>query len=301
MTTRAPGSTQAPPSRGLLAALRMLAAPAGFTPRPPTHADLPYRDRTGRGVAPLADVWLPEGDGPHPSAVLVHGGGFVIGSRRMKPVVYLATRLVEAGFAVAAFDYRLVFRGGRLDEMLSDVDAMMTWWRGRADRLGLDPRRIAMAGMSAGGALMWLHAAAAERPPERLVSIYGVYDLAWMDGVGPRVMRRLLTRSGDPGVWRARSAVSVADVPVPALLLHGEEDRLVPPGHLERLLEVRRAADLPTTVHRFPGEPHGFLCDASRPASEEAVEAIRAFLTAPRRRRGARTRRSPPPGGDRRG
>ena len=112
-----PTSSQqsAPQSRGVLRALWLLATPPAFEPRLP-HAEAErFRSRRARGIAPLADVYLPDGPGPHPSVIIVHGGGFVIGSRRMKPVRYLATRLCAAGYAAAALDYRMIFRGGRLE------------------------------------------------------------------------------------------------------------------------------------------------------------------------------------------
>jgi len=42
----------------------------------------------------------------------VHGGGFTVGSRAMKPMRLLATACRRAGWASLTFDYRLVPRGG---------------------------------------------------------------------------------------------------------------------------------------------------------------------------------------------
>src|SRR5690606_24657302 len=100
-----------------------------------------------RGVAlgprgPRADLYLPRGAGPHASVLLVHGGAFLIGSRAMRPVRFLADRLRAAGFAVAATDYRLLLRGARdLDAQVADVRAALLGWSALARELELDPAR----------------------------------------------------------------------------------------------------------------------------------------------------------------
>ena len=154
-------TTIPPKSSGILRSLWDLASPPAFTPRLANVEGVCYSDRPGGGVAPLADIYLPDGRGPHPSVLLIHGGGFVIGSRHMKPVRYLATRLCEAGIAATAIDYRLIFRGGRLAEALADVDAAARWWNAASECYGIDPKRTAVAGFSAGATLAVLAAAAA--------------------------------------------------------------------------------------------------------------------------------------------
>lgn len=81
----------------------------------------------------------------------VHGGGFIIGSaeeNRTRNIV-LARRL---GVVVASVDYRLApehpFPAG-----LEDCYAGLTWLAANAGELGVDPARIAIHGISAGGGL----------------------------------------------------------------------------------------------------------------------------------------------------
>jgi acetyl esterase len=263
----------ASPLHGLFPALAALLAPPRFAARAPTLAGLAYAERRGRGVAPLADVYLPDAGGPRPSVVLVHGGAFLIGSRRMKPVRFLATRLAEAGFAVLAIDYRLAFRGGRLAEALEDVASAVGFWRSRAGEFALDPRRISIAGLSAGAALALLHAADA---PEihRVVSIFGPTDFA----ATGRLARRLLLGTADPAACAARSPAALCRMPAPILVIHGDADVMVPVAHAHRLIDARRAGGLPVESLILPGEPHGFLNDARRPAAARAVEEIVRFL-----------------------
>lgn len=268
-----------PPSRGIPAALWSLVTPPAFEAREPAVSGVRYRDRAGRGIAPLADVYLPDGPGPHPSVVVVHGGGFVIGTRSMKPVRFIATRLAEAGFAVGCPDYRMIFRGGRIREALDDVREMVSWWRGRAAEYSLDSDRISIAGFSAGGALSLMHAAAHDGI-DRVVGIYGVYDFTHLSGRLAGLMRRLLFRSADPEVWREHSPLITCRTPRPVLLVHGSGDVMAPIGQAERLAAMRREAGLPVDLRVYPGQPHAFFNDATLDHTREAVGAIIGFLGA---------------------
>lgn len=278
MTDDASPSEPPPPTRGILDAVWRLLTPAAFDSLDPTWPSERFSEASRPGVQPVADVYAPDGPGPHPSVVIVHGGGFVIGSRRMKPVRYLACELVAAGYAVAAFDYRMIFRGGRLTEALADVAEMMAWWRAASGRFETDPARVSMLGLSAGAALMLLHAAADPGPLHRIVSIYGLYDFDHLGGRAAVALRRLLLRTASREAWRARSPLTHAGVAAPVLLVHGTADALVPVLHAQRLHARRVALGLPTELRLYDGQPHGYLNDARLPASQSTVAAVLGFL-----------------------
>ncbi|MCA9547828.1 MAG: alpha/beta hydrolase, partial [Myxococcales bacterium] len=230
-----------------------------------------------RGRPPLADVWLPDGPGPHPSVVWVHGGGFAVGHRQMKPMRYLATACRRAGMAVLSFDYRLVFRGGRLDEAVDDVVAAVEWWASQGDAYRLDPRRVALGGLSAGGCLMLL---AAPRLQDRLaaaVSVFSLYDIAGLDRGPARLLGRLAA-GPDPALRRARSPVAAAPLHRPLLVLHGTDDSLVPVAQAQAYVAQRQAAGLPTTARIYPGEPHAFFNVPQAPIAARAAADVTAWL-----------------------
>lgn len=281
MTEDAHATEPPPPTRGIVDAVWRLLTPASFDSLDPTWPSERFSEASRPGIEPLADVYRADGPGPHPSVVIVHGGGFVIGSRRMKPVRYLISELVPAGYTVAAFDYRMIFRGGRLTEALSDVADMMAWWRTAAARFDVDPARVSMLGLSAGAALMLLHAAAAGSAPlHRIVSIYGLYDFDHLGGRAAVALRRLLLRTPSREAWRARSPLTHAEIAAPVLLVHGTEDSLVPVEHAHRLYARRTALGLPTELQLHDGLPHGYLNDARLPASQATVAAVLDFLAA---------------------
>ena len=209
-----------------------------------------------RGIAPLADIYEPAAP-TGASIVLVHGGGFVIGSRRMKPMRFLATRLAAAGITVCSVDYRLIFRGGRLDEAIDDVRAALAFWRGRAP----DPERITLVGLSAGATLSLR--VAARDPVARLACCFGLYEVAHVP-----VLPRLLFRTSDRNAWQL-----AAHPQVPTLLLHGDRDRLVPVAQARRLAAHREALGLPTRLVIYDGARHGFF-RAPSPTADAGVREL---------------------------
>jgi acetyl esterase/lipase len=149
---------------------------------------------THDGTALLGDLYLPDGAGPFPSIVAVHGGGWQQGTRaayrHWGP--YLATR----GIALLAADYRLCKAGQKsYPEAVHDIRAAVQHLRGSAQALKLDPKRIGLIGDSAGAHLSALVALAGDAPlfagayrddpfaststrVKVVVGLYGVYDLA---------------------------------------------------------------------------------------------------------------------------
>lgn len=264
--------------RALAHALWSLRGGTFFDPVEPTERAVRYRPARRPGIAPEADVYLPR-EPSGASAVLVHGGGFILGSRTMLPMRHLAARLSRAGVAAFAVDYRMIFRGGRLDEALDDVRAALEHWHGRTRSYGLDPARVGVVGLSAGGTLAMLASARAEGAVSRLVCGFGLYELDHLGGPLASAMPRLLFRTDERAVWHARSPRGERQPRVPTLLLHGTDDGLVPVEQARRLAAHREAQGLPTRLVVYEGAPHGFFNFRCR-ASEDGVSEILAHLGA---------------------
>lgn len=270
--------------RAVVTALRALGGrlelPPGVEVAVPTHAAVRYVDHARRGIAPLVDLYVPpapEGGRTRTSVLLVHGGGFVLGSRRMKPIRYLASRLVGEGFAVCAVDYRMVLRGGRVEEAVSDVLGALEFWRARCSAFGLDPDAVAMVGLSAGATLAML-AAGQGAAVASVTSCFALYDASQLRGVAA-LLPRLLFRSRDRGAWRTRSPRGAPQPVVPTLLLHGTADRLVPVAHAHELAAHRASLGLPTKLVTLPDAPHGFFNTGGEAAElgyRELVAHVRA-------------------------
>lgn len=94
------------------------------------------------------DIYLPpEGDGPFPLVVWVHGGAWISGS---KDYISNYLRLIAAeGFAVAGVNYS-VAPGAKYPMPIVQANAALAYLSAHAADLRLDAGRIALAGDSAG-------------------------------------------------------------------------------------------------------------------------------------------------------
>jgi acetyl esterase/lipase len=206
----------------------------------------------------VADLHLPRRAGPHPVLVLVHGGSWSVGYGRivMRP---LAADAARRGFAVWNIEYRRIGRkqGGGWPATFEDVAAAVDHLT--ALRAPLDLSRVTIAGHSAGGQLaLW----AAGRPtlapgdvgagPRVLaaaaVSAAGMNDLAASSREHPHgIVDRLLGGGPDdvPGRYAIADPIAHVPLPLPVLLVHGTEDRVV---------TVRRSRDYAGAARERGGE-----------------------------------------------
>ncbi len=122
----------------------------------------------------LLDLYLPEkGDGPYPVLFDVHGGGWMLGSKR-ESFIAKKMDMLNRGYAVIAMDYRLLPET-HFPENLYDVKTAVRWTRAHAEKYNLDPERFTMIGDSAGGHLTLMMAFTADRPE------YAGYQYGWED------------------------------------------------------------------------------------------------------------------------
>ena len=156
-------------------------------PRPPSIVrDVAYGPRPEQRL----DLYLPDerAFGPdRPVIVWVHGGGWMNGSRADVPD-YILWQRARAGFAIASVDYALSPQH-RFPVAVQDVKRSIRWLKANANRWDLDPSRIVVAGLSAGGHLAALTGASAgsleptDLPPDLAAHGSGVVGV--VDIIGP--------------------------------------------------------------------------------------------------------------------
>lgn len=101
--------------------------------------------------AQALDIVLPDGEGPFPLVILVHGGGFAFGDKQMS-IVQNMFNLTNAGYAVATVNYRLSGEAS-YPAAIADVKAAVRFLRANAVTYALNPEQFAIWGESAGAYL----------------------------------------------------------------------------------------------------------------------------------------------------
>jgi acetyl esterase/lipase len=253
----------------------------------------------GRGgeVDLKLDLARPEGDGPFPAIVFIHGGGWLGGNR-----AGYATQIEEAarrGYVAVTITYRLMqFDNAKKETatatqnfpaQIHDAKAAVRWLRANAEKYKIDPDRIGVTGGSAGGHLSLLvgltdpdsklegesgnpeqssrvQAVVNVFGPTEMVTCYEHSSVAW-------IFRLFL--GGTPTEAAANYSLSspvtfVSKDDPPVLTLHGDKDELVPVQQAELLDEKLKAAGAKHTLMVFKGQGHGFQ-------GASAVEANKAM------------------------
>lgn len=124
------------------------------------------------GKALLLDLHVPDGAGPFPAAILVHGGGFDQGSRSTNPRPLFGP-LADAGFAWFSIDYRMAPEF-HFPEAIEDVNTAIRWVKANAATYHVDTSKIALIGESAGGLLV-NYAGTYDTPEMRVAAVVDIY------------------------------------------------------------------------------------------------------------------------------
>jgi acetyl esterase/lipase len=114
--------------------------------------------RYGADALQVVDVWKPEGAGPHPAVIMIHGGCWQTSVAGRDIMNWIADDLRSHGIGVWNIEYRGVDRGGGYPGTYEDVGAAADLFVVEGTKQGLrtDGPRIAI-GHSAGGHLaLWL-------------------------------------------------------------------------------------------------------------------------------------------------
>src|SRR3982751_587491 len=124
------------------------------------------------GKALLLDFHVPDGAGPFPAAILVHGGGFDEGSRSTN-VRPLFEPLATAGFAWFSIDYRMApkFKFVQANE---DLNTAIKWVKAHAREYKVDASKLAIIGESAGGFLV-NYAGTHDTPDTKVAAVVDFY------------------------------------------------------------------------------------------------------------------------------
>jgi len=221
------------------------------------------------------DAWWPHGAGPWPIVVWVHGGGWRGGFKELGN--YTARRIAEKGYAVLSINYRLAPKHP-FPAAVEDCMGAVVWARREAARFNGDPKRVAIAGESAGGNLAAMVAYAADsgrfeptgaKPGDpdaavqAVIPVYGAFDLAQLiatEDDRAKQRRQLFGQYLPRGErdYAAASPVTYLDAnDPPTLLVCGDADHLY-----SQSVAFARSLTAKGILHEFdipPGAEHAFI------------------------------------------
>ncbi|HXA47890.1 MAG TPA: alpha/beta hydrolase [Burkholderiaceae bacterium] len=252
--------------------------------------DIEYAHRGD--VSLCLDIMQPQGSGPHPVLIYLHGGAFAIGSKRTHrapAAVYAAE-----GYLVCNVDYRLA-PTDPFPAAIADACAAWCWVVDHIGEYGGDPHRIALAGESAGAnlALGVTLACCTQRPepyaeplfgrgvrPVAALLYYGFlqtsrperYRQSGTSLLVTQLSARIATDAAHSYLGRFASQpdaahaladplcvveqmTAAANLP-PLFIAAGLSDPVAPDS--QRLEQALQRLQSPHVAHYYPGETHAF-------------------------------------------
>jgi triacylglycerol lipase len=290
-------------SAATLADFRALMRPGCVPAELLARTELQVREAPGWRGVPAVELAImrPKGAaGPLPAVLHFHGGGFIAGGARDEEAAHRA--LVDRLHCVwVSVGYRLapeVPCPGALD----DGQAAFAWLHTRAAELGIDPQRIGLAGVSAGGGLaaglaLRLRDASGPRPAF-LYLVYPMLDDRSCTRAEPHshAGEFIWTAANNSFAWAAwlgqrpgSDSVDVCAAPGRASDLHGLPPTFIATGALDLFLDENLAfaqrllhAGVPTEFHIYPGAFHGFdlhpTARVARNARRDSEAALQRML-----------------------
>lgn len=232
------------------------------------------RHHYGSHPAQVADLHVPAGPGPHPVAVVLHGGSWEAryGRGVMRP---LCLDLAAGGWAAWNLEYRRVGRGqdggwpATFEDVAAGADALVALKDPR-----LDLGRVALVGHSAGGQLALWVATRDSLPPGApgagpVLAPRAVVALAPVTSMRTTGRTAWAVLGGGPEAVPERYALTdpLARLPlqIPALVVHGGRDSLVSPVRSREYVAAAQAAGGEAELVEIAAADHVALIDPSGP------------------------------------
>jgi acetyl esterase len=260
--------------------------------------DLEYRRDPVRTL--MARIYQPQGEGPFPALLDVHGGAWNDQDRTANAPV--DERLAASGILVVAIDVRLA-REAPYPGSVADVNYGIRWLKAKAREWNGEPETLGALGSSSGGHVLEL---CAMRPHDARYTVYPLPEAPHLDATLMYVIARspisnplaryeqaqkmqramLITNSelyfspwdtifdGNPQHILERGEAVILP---PMFVLQGELDDNVLPAVQEHFVATYRAAGGKIDYEVFPGAEHRWIIQPG-PQTDRAIDMIKAFI-----------------------
>lgn len=265
----------------------------------PIHAeDLEYLRPQG-GSPLLARYYRPEGPGPFPAVLEVHGGAWTSGDRFNN--VAIAEYLAARGIVVLSIDFRMP-PAARYPETVADVNFGIRFLKANAGRFATRSELVGGLGTSSGGHLLLLNALRPRDPPYAWIPLAGpdaklAFAIACWPVADPLARYRAVKERGNERLveahhqfWPSEEAMAEGNPQLilergeaqekpPALIMQGTADDNLTPDMAANFAATYRKAGGSIAFHGFAGQPHAFIArDPSAPDALRALSLIEDFI-----------------------
>jgi acetyl esterase/lipase len=295
---RATTTTSAPPATTTIPTATTTSIPEAILAQISDEAlrDIPYAEDSPKQVL---DVYLPTtGDGPYPTILAIHGGGFYANSKdtyRQIGPWYAAN-----GYAFVATNYRLTTTDS-YPAQVEDSFCALAWLHDNAPEYGFDSEQVIVTGGDAGGYLaamvgtvddpsIYLEDCPNEYPStnalQGVVIYYGMYDFTDIDDFTAEIHVSLKWFWGaayeDIPAERIEEMSPIAQIDgsePPFIILHGTADKSIPSVKSERFATALDLAGVDVELVLLPEVGHAFeLKPLTGPEMTLALNAVDEFL-----------------------
>ena len=256
--------------------------------------------RRDQDVPWMVRVYQPQGTGPFPVMLDVHGGRWNRGTRTNAEVMDRA--LAESGIVVAAIEFRLA-PDYPYPAQVADINYGTRWLKAHARDFNADPDSIGAIGSSSGGHGVFLSAMRPNDPRYAALPLDEApdldatlnYILACWPVVDPQARYRYAQETNNDGLIAATNAYFTSSdgategnphmilqrgekvtLP-PAIIIQGTEDDNIPVPATREFVEAYRRSGGEIQLEIFDGMPHGFGYLAG-PETDRAVDLVKAFI-----------------------
>jgi acetyl esterase len=264
----------------------------------PIHTeDLEYL-RIG-GATLLARLYRPEGRGPFPAILEVHGGAWTSGDRFNN--VAIGEHLAAHGIVVLSIDFRMP-PAARYPETVADVNYGIRFLKANAAKFATRSELVGGLGTSSGGHLLLLNTLRPRDPRYTLHPLAGTdaglaFAIACWPVADPLVRYRAATERGNDRLveahrqfWPSEEAMAEGNPQLilergepiekpPALIMQGTADDNLTPDMASSFAAAYTRAGGSIAFHEFEGQPHAFIArDPAAPDSLRALGLITDFI-----------------------
>ncbi len=261
-------------------AARLTGAAQSLLDLPPSRTGV--RFAYGAGEFQFAELRVPAGAGPHPVAIVIHGG-YWRARYDLMHIGHFCDALTAEGNATWSLEYRRIGNpGGGWPGTFDDVRDGSAYLEKVAGAHRLDLGRVVAAGHSAGGQLaLWLGKQNAARL-RGVVGLAPVADLrrAWDLKLSNGAVAEFLGGSPRevPERYRAASPADMLPLGVRQRLLHGAKDDTVPVSMSRGYVKAARAKGDDAALNEIPGAGHFELIDPRSRAWPAVANTIREMI-----------------------